>query len=316
MSTRIGILRYPGVVGLADMYRAVELSGAVPVTIGYPDTVDAAQGSRNSEKTTSSSPKTVGASSLHEVIGTLTALIIPSGMPVEPEFSLPVSILTKEPGSATEASTPTTCVSSTAGFASTDSPRIPLLGIGYGFHLLCAAGLLPGDIVWDSPAPRICRDSTLAMDATDTAWTHLFAPGEDIVLPVVNASLRYIPPGSLAPTPKQNTYGQNVPGHNATDGHCTEEIPAYKVVARFSDLPDAAPGLETALPTPGTGTTLDKHGATDAIAAIANSAGSVLGLLAHPEYAIEAALGPDTTEGMGLGIDGQGFFTSITSARR
>ncbi|MDJ0320572.1 phosphoribosylformylglycinamidine synthase subunit PurQ [Pseudarthrobacter sp. PS3-L1] len=52
------------------------------------------------------------------------------------------------------------------------------------------------------------------------------------------------------------------------------------------------------------------NGSRRSIAGISNAAGNVVGLMPHPEHAVEAGYGPETPGGAG-GIDGLGFFTSI-----
>lgn len=52
------------------------------------------------------------------------------------------------------------------------------------------------------------------------------------------------------------------------------------------------------------------------IAGISSDNGLVLGLMASPEYAIEAGFGTDHPDGPGLGVDGQGLFISAVRAAR
>ncbi len=51
-------------------------------------------------------------------------------------------------------------------------------------------------------------------------------------------------------------------------------------------------------------------GSDRGIAGVANAAGNVVGLMLHPEYALEAGFGPDTDAGHRTGVDGMKFFTS------
>ena len=48
---------------------------------------------------------------------------------------------------------------------------------------------------------------------------------------------------------------------------------------------------------------VNPNGSRRAIAAISNAAGNVVGLMPHPEHAVEPLTGP--------GTDGLGFFTSV-----
>ena len=53
------------------------------------------------------------------------------------------------------------------------------------------------------------------------------------------------------------------------------------------------------------------NGSQRDIAGITNEAGNVVGLMPHPEHAVEAGFGTDSAQGMRAGVDGQGFFTSV-----
>ncbi|TFI50249.1 phosphoribosylformylglycinamidine synthase subunit PurQ, partial [Micrococcus endophyticus] len=53
------------------------------------------------------------------------------------------------------------------------------------------------------------------------------------------------------------------------------------------------------------------NGSRRDIAGIANAAGNVVGLMPHPEHAVEPGFGPDTADGPRTGTDGLGFFTSV-----
>jgi phosphoribosylformylglycinamidine synthase len=47
------------------------------------------------------------------------------------------------------------------------------------------------------------------------------------------------------------------------------------------------------------------------IAGLRNAKGNVVGLMPHPEHAVEAGFGPDMPEAMRSGVDGLKFFTSV-----
>ncbi|MGC5076069.1 phosphoribosylformylglycinamidine synthase subunit PurQ [Agrococcus sp. DT81.2] len=53
----------------------------------------------------------------------------------------------------------------------------------------------------------------------------------------------------------------------------------------------------------------DPNGSVDAIAGLANAAGNVVGLMPHPEHAVELGFGPTTTR-MKAGLDGLEIFKS------
>ena len=58
-------------------------------------------------------------------------------------------------------------------------------------------------------------------------------------------------------------------------------------------------------------TGLNPNGSLNDIAGLTNERGNVVGLMPHPEHAVEAGFGPDTPEAMRSGVDGLTFFTSV-----
>ncbi|GAA1977491.1 phosphoribosylformylglycinamidine synthase subunit PurQ [Isoptericola halotolerans] len=56
------------------------------------------------------------------------------------------------------------------------------------------------------------------------------------------------------------------------------------------------------------------NGSRRDIAGISNAAGNVVGLMPHPEHAVEAGFGPDSPAGQRAGTDGLGFFTSVLAS--
>ena len=56
---------------------------------------------------------------------------------------------------------------------------------------------------------------------------------------------------------------------------------------------------------------MNPNGSLDDIAGVSNEAGNVVGLMPHPEHAVEAGFGPDTAQAMRSGLDGLKFFTSV-----
>ena len=55
---------------------------------------------------------------------------------------------------------------------------------------------------------------------------------------------------------------------------------------------------------------VNPNGSLDDIAGLTNEAGNVVGLMPHPEHAVEEGFGPDTRQAMRSGTDGLTFFTS------
>ena len=55
---------------------------------------------------------------------------------------------------------------------------------------------------------------------------------------------------------------------------------------------------------------VDPNGSANHIAGIANERGNVVGLMPHPEHAVEPGFGPDTAAAMRSGVDGLRIFRS------
>jgi phosphoribosylformylglycinamidine synthase I len=56
---------------------------------------------------------------------------------------------------------------------------------------------------------------------------------------------------------------------------------------------------------------VNPNGSLHDIAGLRNKAGNVVGLMPHPEHAVEPGFGPDTLNAMRSGLDGLTFFTSL-----
>ncbi|OZV80119.1 phosphoribosylformylglycinamidine synthase I [Micromonospora echinospora] len=138
---------------------------------------------------------------------------------------------------------------------------LPVLGICNGFQILCEAHLLPGALTRNQHLHFRNRDQLLRVEATGTAWTNTYQPGQEILIPVKNGEGCYV--ADTATLDRLEGEGQ--------------------VVARYlGGNPNAS---------------------QRDIAAITNSAGNVVGIMPHPEHAVEALTGPS--------LDGLGFFTSV-----
>jgi phosphoribosylformylglycinamidine synthase len=55
---------------------------------------------------------------------------------------------------------------------------------------------------------------------------------------------------------------------------------------------------------------VNPNGSLNDIAGVTNARGNVVGLMPHPEHAVEPGFGPDTPDAMRSGVDGLTFFTS------
>ncbi|NND85205.1 MAG: phosphoribosylformylglycinamidine synthase subunit PurQ [Acidimicrobiia bacterium] len=134
----------------------------------------------------------------------------------------------------------------------------PVLGICNGFQILCEAHLLPGALHENRDLNFICRPIHVRVESTDSILTRAAEPGQVLQIPL-------------------NSYEGNftVADVDAMDA---------TVVARYSD----ADGTVSDATNP--------NGSVGSIAALANSAGNVAGIMPHPERAVEEVLG--STDGL------------------
>jgi len=140
---------------------------------------------------------------------------------------------------------------------------MPVLGICNGFQILCESHLLPGALTRNDHLHFICRDQTLRIENTTSAWTTSFTAGQEIVIPLKNGE-----------------------GGFVADDVTLDALEAEgRVIARYVGL--------------------NPNGSRRDIAGICNEKGNVVGLMPHPEHAVEDLTGPTT--------DGLGFFTSVLS---
>ncbi|MER7644483.1 MULTISPECIES: phosphoribosylformylglycinamidine synthase subunit PurQ [unclassified Streptomyces] len=147
---------------------------------------------------------------------------------------------------------------------------LPVLGICNGFQVLTEAHLLPGAMLGNNHLHFICRDQKLRVENADTAWTSDYSAGQEIHIPLKNMDGRYV-----------------------ADEHTLDELEAEgRVVFRY-----LARGGATDEPG-------NPNGSLRDIAGITNAAGNVVGLMPHPEHAVEPLVGSGRTDGLP-------FFTSI-----
>ncbi|MGH2357252.1 MAG: phosphoribosylformylglycinamidine synthase I, partial [Candidatus Limnocylindria bacterium] len=146
----------------------------------------------------------------------------------------------------------------------------PVIGSCNGFQILCEAGMLPGVLLRNDHLEYRCDWQWLRVEHPDhaEAWLGDLANGEAIRLPISHGEGRYVAdPATL----------------DALDT-------AGRVVLRYAD----AHGTVSAAANP--------NGSERAIAGVVNEAGNVLGLMPHPERAVEAEVG---------GTDGLRLFRSL-----
>jgi phosphoribosylformylglycinamidine synthase I len=140
----------------------------------------------------------------------------------------------------------------------------PVAGICNGFQILCESGLLPGALVRNRTLKFRSRPVHLLVERADTAFTSEYRVGDVLQVPIAHGEGCYFAEPELLDELEAN--GQVVFRYCTADG----------LVA-----PAANP-----------------NGSARNIAGIINAAGNVLGMMPHPERAVDPLLGP--TDGMGL----------------
>jgi phosphoribosylformylglycinamidine synthase I len=132
-----------------------------------------------------------------------------------------------------------------------------VLGVCNGFQILCEAGLLPGVLQRNAGLRFVCRQVHVRVEMTDTPFTASAKSGQVLQMPIAHGDGNYFcDPATLADLE-----------HN------------HQIVFRYT-TPD---GREDAAANP--------NGSLANIAGVCNLERNVLGLMPHPERAVEAALG-------------------------
>ncbi|MDA8065268.1 MAG: phosphoribosylformylglycinamidine synthase subunit PurQ [Thermaerobacter sp.] len=139
-----------------------------------------------------------------------------------------------------------------------------VLGICNGFQILCEAGLLPGAFLPNENLRFVCRTVQVRVETNRPAFTRDLEPGTVLSIPIAHAE-----------------------GNYRVDPQTLERLErAQQVVLRYCD----ATGEPTGEANP--------NGSVANIAGVANPEGNVLGMMPHPERAVEQVLG--STDGRGI----------------
>ena len=144
----------------------------------------------------------------------------------------------------------------------------PVLGICNGFQILCESGLLPGALIRNRSLRFVCRIVHVRVETSRTPITADVLPGEVLEVPVKHGEGQFV----------------------ASDAELEVIEAEGRVVFRYCG-PD--------------GTVDDAfvpNGSLHAIAGIRDEAGNVVGLMPHPEHAVDPDVGP---------TGGQALFASL-----
>ncbi len=133
----------------------------------------------------------------------------------------------------------------------------PVIGICNGFQIACEAGLLPGALLRNASLKFVCAPISLRVENTDTQFTAGYTKGQIVTIPIAHGDGRY----------------------SADDATLDRLEGEGRVLFRYA--PDALQALEAYNP----------NGSMRDIAGIVNDGGNVLGMMPHPERAVDALLG-------------------------
>ena len=143
---------------------------------------------------------------------------------------------------------------------------VPVLGVCNGFQVLTEAGLLPGALMRNAGQRFICRTVGLAVANTTSLFTHGFASGEALRIPVAHHDGNYF-----------------------ADAATLDALEAEgRIALRYTE---------------------PVNGSARDIAGVLSANGRVLGMMPHPERAIEPAADP----ALG-GADGARVFANVIAA--
>lgn len=133
----------------------------------------------------------------------------------------------------------------------------PVIGVCNGFQVLCEAHLLPGALMRNEHLQYRCEWVHLLTENATSAWTASCEPGQVLRIPISHGDGRYF----------------------ADDATLDELERAGRVAFRYC----TSDGEVTAEANP--------NGSARNIAGIVNERGNVLGMMPHPERAVEALMG-------------------------
>src|SRR5699024_8722370 len=147
----------------------------------------------------------------------------------------------------------------------------PVLGICNGFQILLEAGLLPGAMLHNEKLRFVCKQIHLRCETSESIFTQDIPKGKVLQVPVAHGEGNYF-----------------------TDSDTLKKIQDNdQILFRYCD---AAGQLSPEA---------NVNGSIDHIAGICNKQRNVLGMMPHPERAVEKQLGSD---------DGKLLFESILNA--
>jgi phosphoribosylformylglycinamidine synthase subunit PurQ / glutaminase len=147
----------------------------------------------------------------------------------------------------------------------------PVLGICNGFQILCEAGLLPGALIRNRSLAFVCRRIHVRVETSTTPFTSGIEVGEVLEVPIKHGEGQFVAePETLA---RIEDEGLAVFRYCSDRGEITEKA--------------------------------NPNGSAGNIAGLRSEDGNVVGLMPHPEHAVDPDVGP---------VGGQPLFESLLSS--
>jgi phosphoribosylformylglycinamidine synthase len=140
----------------------------------------------------------------------------------------------------------------------------PVIGICNGFQIACEAGLLPGALMRNAGLQFVSEPVRLRVENTETMFTNRYSAGDILRLPVAHGEVRYTADAETV---------ERLEG---------EGLVAFRYVNAAGEVDPSA----------------NPNGSVNAIAGIVSAEGNVLGIMPHPERAVDPLLG--SADGLGI----------------
>jgi phosphoribosylformylglycinamidine synthase len=134
----------------------------------------------------------------------------------------------------------------------------PVVGICNGFQILCEAGLLPGALIRNRSLRFICRVVSVRVETSLSPLTEGLVAGEVLQIPVKHGE------------------GQFVADADGLARVEDEGLVVFRYCAADGTIDDVH----------------NVNGAANSIAGVRNAPGNVVGLMPHPEHAVDPDVGP------------------------
>jgi phosphoribosylformylglycinamidine synthase len=150
-----------------------------------------------------------------------------------------------------------------------------VLGICNGFQILLEAGLLPGAMMRNKGLRFLCRQVHIRVESTDTPFTCAARSGQVLKIPIAHMDGNYF-----------------------CDAEMFAELERNRQIIFHYVHPDGLDEREN-------DRAANPNGSLDSIAGICNRERNVLGLMPHPERAVESPLGS---------VDGLVLFRSLVES--